>query len=327
MTVNNVLRVAREDLEKVLEELSRIYSSRSQGSEELRPSIRTLKGEIKGYPVKASRLRSIEPIPHRRPVLAVDASLKILFDLGSCKVLVARVVAGIWRGASRLRSPEPVDRMTVAWSKDEAADWLLRIELKAAIDGLSLLGWNGICLLDRGLIPPPKASTASRLMIRQLISKAEKRHVLVAGFCKKSGVKLASGESLIGYVSAMADRILPETAWLYHPVFPERALREFGCDLAVVKLDCFSDTAFRADLANYRDLDWAVSELAYLGDDAAPGYPYPLRGVHEEAKISREELELLRSALADLLKEEGVLSRIAVNARVSGFKERYLWGW
>ena len=57
-----------------------------------------------------------------------------------------------------------------------------------------------------------------------------------------------------------------------------------------------------------------------------PGYPYPLRAVHEMAKISENELEVDRMLFLEILKDKSFEKDFLSDLKSSSFREKYLWG-
>ncbi len=282
--------------------------------------------KIAGLPISKSRFRYLEPIPHRKKILSVDAGAKILFNLGTAKIIVAKVVAGVWRGTWRTRTYGPVKRMTVVANLREAAEWLLRIELEAAISLAKGLGSNNYVLLDRPLTLSSRVSDHTRFIYNKLFST----NLSIVGVCKKSSIKVVTGESLLGYLNLLGEKIYRDMPWYYHPIFqlskPPRWMRG---TIAVAK---FSGASIPLRL----DIDWktyekygvehVLGELAYLQDTASPGYPYPLKAVHELSRISDNELEMDKLLLLEELRDSGLDKRLLSDARTAGFRKTYLWG-
>jgi len=286
---------------------------------------------VRGLPVSDSRLKYLEPIQHRRRVAAVDASIKTLFDLGSARIVESKVVAGVWRGFERESVIGPYKRLALVRDKEEAGEWLLRVELEFAYRVAQRLRAGDYLLLDRGLAIPPylKDSTVRTFnkLERLLVSKG----VVLVGISKKCRIKLNTGESLIGYVVSLAERRLPGVSWYYYPVFSESAMPEwmYG-EIVIAKFSEFSEAAFRVDLSEQclrtRDMERVMGELAFIQDLATPGYPYPLKAVHDMSRIGDHEADLDRLRLLEIIRREKLDKFFAADLQSTAFKEKYLWG-
>ncbi|RLE70155.1 MAG: hypothetical protein DRJ37_06940 [Thermoprotei archaeon] len=62
-----------------------------------------------------------------------------------------------------------------------------------------------------------------------------------------------------------------------------------------------------------------------MQDLATPGYPYPLKAVHLESRITDSELEIDRAMFLEILKEEGLYEEFISDLHGADFKERHLW--
>ena len=327
---------SKPDLLMVLDRLREIYGLDGapllpEVSRKPRPVLMLGGRRVLGPPIDPSRLRYLEPLPHRRKVLAVDASAKVLFDLGPFKLVEAKVVVGIWRGLSRLYVYGPKKRLALISSREEGAEWLLRIEVEAAAKLSKHLGRGDYVLLDRSLSAPPMLRRSTRELFDKLDRKLSSRGAVLVGITKRSRLSLNTGEGLIGYLISLADRVYKGLPWYYHPVFREVELPPwFLGDLAVAKFSEACENAFRVDISRRaledRPVSVVVAELAYLQDMATPGYPYPLKAVHDMARISEHELGVDRLLFLEALSEVGLEKRFLASVRSASFKERYLWG-
>ena len=153
----------------------------------------------------------------------------------------------------------------------------------------------------------------------------------LVGIPKNSRLPLDTGENLLGYLSKMAGRRLRGVGWFYYPVFrPERLPAWMLGEVSIVKFSGMDDSVFRVDLSRRalvrRDPEDILGELAFLQDFAVPGYPYPLKAVHEESRMSQGEVELDRLLLMEMLGKEGLETSVLVDSRSVNFKERVIWG-
>jgi len=316
----------RVDLELLVLKLRELYSS-SSSDKLLFPVVKIGKVEVRGPPINERFLRYLEPIPSKKRFLALDASLKVLLDLNFCKVVVAKVSVGIWYKGRRIFSPEPRIRVAVVKNKSEAGEWLLGVELEEASRHVSRLRTGDYCLLDRGFIAYPRMSTSLKLIVKRTIEKSIDLGVLLVGIPKKSSVKLNNGLNALSLIARIAHKRFPDMAWYYYPLLEERRGLTFGSS-AVVKFSEESNVVFRADLIGGEfDVGVVLGEISYLQDISLPGYPYPLKAVHEEARISDFELDCLRGMILDLLEGEGLIGYVVDDLNTTSFKERYLWGW
>ena len=327
----------KSDVLLLLEDLRKMYMGASSQLTLLGrqaspyPLMRTAGRVIRGLPVLDSRLRFLEPIPHRRRVAAVDASIKTLFDLGAARVVESKVVAGVWKGFERYVVLGPYKRLALVRDRVEAGEWLLRIELELALRVLQRLGPSDYLLLDRALVAPPSLRDSTQRVFRKLERLASAKGVALVGIVKRSRLKLNTGESLIGYVVALAERRLPGVAWYYHPVFKESLLPEWMLgDVFVVRFSELAEGAFRVDVSrrylSSRDWERVMGELAFVQDLATPGYPYPLKAVHDMARIGDHEAELDKLRILEILRSEGLEHYFLADLKSATFKERSLWG-
>jgi len=316
----------RVDLELVILKLRELYLSKSQ-EEAVFPIVKVGRTIVKGPLIRETYLRYLESIPNRRKFLALDSSLKVLFDLGFCKLIVAKVSVGIWYRGRRVYWPEPRIRVNVVKSKREAGEWLLGIELEEVTRHLNKLGIRDYCLLDRGLITYPSTSRTLKLVAKRLVEKSIKRGITLIGIPKRCSIKLSNGLNALSFIARMANRKFPDMPWYYHPLLRGTPELLFESS-AVARFSEDSNAVFRVDLVGEEiDVAVALGEVSYLQDSSLPGYPYPLKAVHDEARISEFELEHLRGVVLDILGEEDLLDYILGDLNTTSFKERYLWGW
>ncbi|OYT30591.1 MAG: hypothetical protein B6U94_06410 [Thermofilum sp. ex4484_79] len=332
------LGVSLTDLRMVLDRLRRIYEYRSKVIEftitgepivSPYPVLKVCGRVVRGYTISESRLRSIEPIPHRKRVLTADASMKTLFDLGNMKIVVAKVALGVWRGVSRIYTSQPLRRLAIVSTRQEAAEWLLRIELEAIMGNMHRIGVNDYCILDRGLMAVPAFRSSTRMLFEKLDVMAYRRGAILVGISKSSQISLNTGESLIGYLIRFASKRLPYTPWYYYPVFRSSNMPPWYIgEISVAKFDGWSENAFRVDISKNslksRYVETIMGEIAYMQDPGTPGYPYPVKGVHRESKISRDELEVLRMSFLEVLREEKLYDKFTSDLGTASFREKYL---
>ncbi|MEM2245085.1 MAG: DNA double-strand break repair nuclease NurA [Thermofilum sp.] len=315
------------DVKMLVEKLAEIYR---QGG---KPVQLTLTGEparphpvlklggltIRGPPVSETRFRAIEEVPHNFTVFAVDAAARLLFDAGPYKIVSAKVVAGVWRGLERLRIIGPVKRIALFESLQDAGDWLAAVELEAAYR-FARENPGAFFLMDRPLAAP--AASRARRALKALTERSWR----VIGLPKSTSVKVSTGEGLAGYLSKLAGRVLAGLPWVYYPVVEQPKL---GLAVAAVKL-ASSGPVFRLDLtwrmAESYDVADVAGMLAYLQDFSSPGYPLPLKIVHELSRISGDELEMDRALFLEEVSLTGVARSLLEDAAGSEFKTRYLWG-
>ena len=277
---------------------------------------------IKGPPISETRFRAVEEVPHKETVVSVDAAARILFDAGSFKIVSAKVAGGVWRGVERVKLMDTIKRVKVVESLDEAADWLAEVELEA-VAGLVKNYPGALVLLDRPLVF--RSGTLSAKAYRRLVE----RDWRVVGMPKSSSIRLSSGESALGYVSRLGSKMFRDMAWSYYPLIEDEKL---GIGIGAVKLSP-SGPVFRLDVAwelSLRaDFEYLSGMLAYLQDFTSPGYPLPLKIVHNLSRISDDELSMDRELL---LEELGISSKASIASKLledsggSEFKAKYLWG-
>lgn len=274
---------------------------------------------VRGPPISETRLRAVEEVPHNFTVFAVDAAARVLFSAGPYIIVSAKVVAGVWKGLERLRIIGPVKRIALFESLRDAGDWLASVELEAAYR-FARENPGAFFLLDRPLVPPP--GSRAHKVYKALSERAWR----LIGLPKSSGMKTSTGEGLAGYLSKIASRVLGDLPWVYYPV---AELPKLGLAVAAVRLAPRSPV-FRLDLS------WKVAEmydaadvagmLAYLQDFSSPGYPLPLKIVHELSRISGDELEMDRALFLEEVNVTGVARDLLEDAAGSEFKVKYLWG-
>ncbi|RLE89726.1 MAG: hypothetical protein DRJ49_02090 [Thermoprotei archaeon] len=285
---------------------------------------------LRGYYISYSRFRTLDPIPHARRVLAVDASIKVLYNCGPYKIVVSKIVWGLWKGFNKRLGGRRY-AITVVWSKSEAAEWLLKVELQEILKRVNLVGRGDYVLLDRALMAVPALRRFTRERFERLDKFVNLRGAILIGVCKSSRLKLNTGEGLIGYLAYLAERRLRGVAWYYYPVFRPSTLPPWYIgDIVIARLNEDSEEVFRIDISRRsllsREIEIILGEIAFLQDHGTPGYPYPLKGVHDESKISDDELRWIALRFLDELKEKNLLEKFIATTRSTSFKERYLWG-
>jgi hypothetical protein len=330
----------RADIEILAEKLKRIFEDRRRylqvtldGTVVTKPvPILTLFGRVvRGLPVDASRLRVLEPVPHAKLTLAVDASAKVLFNLGATAIIESKVVAVAYRGVKRI-GERKVKRAALVSTKFEAAEWLTRIEYETALKALAELAGSGYLLLDRSLTAAPLYRPSTRELIAKVERRALASGLVPVGIPKRTKLALDTGEGALGYISRIASKRLGGYAFYYYPLFREESLPPWMLGSpAVAKLSELSKSVLRIDVSRRAlarlDCGDALGDIAFLQDPSNPGYPYPLKAAHEESRIGESELEVDRMALTELLREWGVGDQLlAQSAAYTSFKEKSLWG-
>ncbi|MEM1538206.1 MAG: DNA double-strand break repair nuclease NurA [Candidatus Nezhaarchaeales archaeon] len=322
----------------VIEQLHRLYSRprltgrtlMGEALDDLFPVLQVKGRLLRGLPVKDYRFHVITLLPATCNILAVDASMKTAFDCGSFKVVVVKVAAAIWSGKSRIHRFEPLKRFALVRSKLEVEELMMSMELEVALTASDRLRTGDLCVLDRALMAIPALKSSTKTLLEELDFKLNTRGVSLLGVSKSSKMELNNGEPLIGHLLHRANRILNSCPWYYYPIFKELQYPSWYVGIPVVaKLDGESSYAFRVDVSRRSlrrsGLEVCLGMLASLQDPSTPGYPYPLRGVHEDAKIGRNELGMDRMVFLEALKEAGILSRFLADLKATGFKEEGLW--
>lgn len=330
----------RADVEILAERLRRIFEERKRsvqvtldGVVVTKPvPVLSLFGRvIRGIPVDASKLRVLEPLPHRKLVVAADASAKILFNLGAAIVVESRVVVVAFRGVKRVWE-RSAKRVALVTGRFEAAEWLARVEYEAAVKALADLAGAGYLLMDRSLTAAPLYRLTTRELIRKVEARALALGLIPIGVPKRTRLALDTGEGALGYIARMAEKSLGGAAWCYYPLFKEEGLPPWMLGApSVARLSELSRSVLRFDvsrraLARY-DCGEVLGEIASLQDPSSPGYPYPLKAAHDASRISEREVEADRIALLELMRDWGVEEKLfADSAAYASFKERGLWG-
>ncbi|RLE44138.1 hypothetical protein DRJ16_02805 [Candidatus Woesearchaeota archaeon] len=339
MTQIATIAFSQSDLRLVIEHLRDIYINRKKiltytlyGEPVLRPHPYTKIGgrKIRGPPISESYLRSFDIVEHYSPVIAVDASIKTLLNLGSFRIVVSKVVAGLWKGIKRKALLGPYKRIRVIEDKEEAGEWLLRLELEIAIKAARRFEAR-YCLLDRSLVFPPSLKESTFKLAQKLDNLISAKNGYLVGVVKSSKLSLNTGESLIGYLISMAGARLRGLTWYYHPVFREHILPDwFIGDIVVARLSESIENALRIDISRKTlrkiPLERIIGELAFMQDIATPGYPYPLKAVHNLATISDSELQMDKIILLDILEKEGLGKCVFSSLSACNFREKYFWG-
>lgn len=277
---------------------------------------------VRGPPISESRFRILDEIPHNFPVISVDAAARVLFDAGTYKIIAAKVVAGVWQGVERIRLVGPYKRIQLFDDLRSAGDWLAEVELEAVLRLVREYP-NSFVLLDRPLVfsPGTRAEKAYIMLMR--------RNWRIIGMPKSTSLRVSNGESLVGYLYRMGERYFKNLPWVYYPVVETSNLQKGGLSISVARLSERAppfriDTPY--DMAERLDAVEIAGMLAYLQDFSSPGYPLPLKIVHELSRISDDELELDRSLLVEDLSLSGVSTRMLEDAAGSEYKNRYIWG-
>jgi len=152
-------------------------------------------------------------------------------------------------------------------------DWLEWEAVAASVEAASP---SGLVLVDGDLQPDWRISSA---WLEQLLSRAEARHVVVAGVTKHTSLTWG-GAPLPGRLERIADDELGPRACWWAPVGRTRPDVGAGIRVVVARLDPDARFSFRIDLPGALvddDVPRVLGHLSSLSDDAAfPGYPYPL---------------------------------------------------
>jgi len=330
----------RADVELLAQRLRRIFEERQRvvqlsldGTVVTKPvpTLRLFGRVIRGLPVDASKLRVLEPIPHRKLVVAVDASAKVLFNLGPFLIVESRVVVVAFRGARRV-GERTAKRVALVSSRFEAAEWLTRIEYEAVAKALPSLGGGGYLLVDRSLVVSPLYRPSTRELVRKVERAALSLGLIPVGIPKRTRLALDSGEGALGYIANLAERSLRGVPWYYYPLFKPESLPPWVLGApAVAKLSELCSSVLRVDISRAAltryECGEVLGELAALQDPSSPGYPYPLKAAHEASRIGESEVEADRIVLVELMKEWGVGGRLLADAAAyASFKDRSLWG-
>jgi len=328
-----------EDFEVIVEELSRMFKGKVEAPQwtltgELitnpYPVIRDRGKIIRGIPIRIENFHKLEVRKHSRKVLSIDASLKILFDCGTFQIALAKVSCSIWMGRQRIYEAEPNIRAKLVRSRLEAMEFLFNIEVESAISAASRLSRGDYCILDRPLIAIPAYKEGTRRILDRLCEHFHMKGVRLIGITKASKLEVNTGESLLGYLLHKSSDLLADSAWYYYPIFRLRQYPKWYLGaITIVKFAPDTDHIFRVDV-NRRDVIESnvigeyLSEIAYLQDPATPGYPYPLKSCHDEAKIGKQELAYLRLTFLESL-NPSLRSRFISNLKSTSFKEEKLW--
>ncbi|MGB9709677.1 MAG: DNA double-strand break repair nuclease NurA [Infirmifilum sp.] len=278
--------------------------------------------KVRGPPISEARFRVLEEIPHDFEVVAVDAAARILFDAGSYKIVAAKVVAGVWKGVQRIKLLGPYKRLQLFDDLKQAGDWLAEVELEAVLR-LAREHNSSFILLDRPLVfsRGSRAARAYEMILR--------KNWRIIGIPKTTSLKVSSGESLVGYLYRLGEKYFKGLPWVYYPVFESSKIQPGGLSVSVARLSGEAPP-FRVDtpfvMAERLDAEETASILAYLQDFSSPGYPLPLKIVHELSRISENELDLDRSLLMEDLSRSGLSVRLVEDAAGSEYKSRYIWG-
>ena len=330
----------RADVEVLAEKLRRIFEERRRSVQVTLdglvvakpvPVLNLFGRVVRGIPVDSSKLRVLEPLPHRKLVVAADASAKILFNLGAVMIVESRVVVVAFRGIKRVWE-RAAKRVSLVAGRFEAAEWLTRVEYEAVAKALAELSGAGYLLMDRSLTVAPLYRLTTRELVRKVEARALALGLTPVGVLKRTRLALDTGEGALGYIARMAEKSLGGAAWYYYPLFKEEGLPPWMLGApAAAKLSELSRSVLRIDVSRRAlarfDCGEVLGEIAALQDPSSPGYPYPLKAAHEAARISEREVEADRIVLLDLMRDWGVEEKLfADSAAYASFKERGLWG-
>ncbi|MEM1545464.1 MAG: hypothetical protein QXY40_01695 [Candidatus Methanomethylicia archaeon] len=316
------MRGLTESIDVIVDEIVNIFNidSRHGG---IRPILKIKGKTLYGFEIHDSYFHDLTPTPHDRGVLCVDASVKKIFDLGSLQIICIKVAWGLWRGRNKVNSSSK-RVFSIVNGKVEALSLLRSVEAETILLNSTLLRSGDICILDRPLMAIPTFKKSSFDVLASLENKLSNRGIILVGLCKSTQLKLENGESIVGYLMFRRR----EKPWLYYPVFEDT----YPWILGRIVIACFNNVeyAFRVDISpsisSIQDIKKILSYIAYLQDSAYPGYPYPPLHVHNEAKISDSEIEVLRERIVEQLEEKAFLKRFLGSVRSGEFREDILWG-
>jgi len=340
MTESILLGFRRSDIALIFDKLRKIYVDNRriiqytlEGYPILNPYpvLKIKNKEVKGVVIQREYFRYLNEIPHNKKILSVDASIKVLFNLGTMRIVEAKVAAGVWQGLNKAKIRGPVKRLTIIEKKEEAAEWLMRIEFEEIMKLSYLISPGDIVILDRSLSIPPLLKKSTRNLVETLDKIVSSKGGILVGLTKSSKLSLNTGESVVGYLINLGEKIYRGLPWFYHPLFREDSLPKwFLGDIVVAKLSELGENAFRIDISRKSLKRYSIEEilgkLSFVQDIAIPGYPYPLKAVHELAKISDNELEVDKMLFLDILKDKSFENDFLSDLKSANFRERYLWG-
>lgn len=334
------MKLPLDDFNKIAEDLKVIFRGRIESPQwtltgELitnpYPVLKVRGRIIRGISIKKENFHKLTIKEHSKNVLSVDASLKTLFDCGTFQIALAKISCSIWRRRRRIFDLEPILRVKMVRSKLEAMEFLFNIEVETVLSFSNRLSRGDYCILDRALMAVPAYKESTRRVLDELCEKLSLRNVRLIGISKSSQLELNTGESLLGHLLHRSKEIFSDSSWYYYPIFRVGQYPKWYLGvITVVKFSADSDHVFRVDI-NRRDatkieaIGEILGEIAYLQDPAIPGYPYPPRSSHEEAKIGRQELAYLRLIFLEKLEEEGLTERFIANVKSKSFREDKLW--
>lgn len=128
--------------------------------------------------------------------------------------------------------------------------------------------------------------------------RAQRNGVVFSGLAKTSRIYTSTGNTLVGVVKRVGDRVMAGEPWYYHPVADIERV-DHPAEIFMVKLHPESDYVFRyeilkrqAEQRSREELEEILGELARNSRDASfPGYPYGLVDADRFARVRRSELE------------------------------------
>lgn len=286
---------------------------------------------VRGPSIDDFIFKELKPLPNDKQFLSVDASFKPLFDCGSFKVIVVKSAAVVWRWRKPVRRFKPYKQYVVALKRVEVEEALLVAELRLASRVSEILEEGDYCVLDRPLMAVPALKEDTRRFMESFDRELGDKGIVVMGVCKSSKMKLNTGEPLLGYLNFRSSYILKGRAWWYYPLFKSSQYPSWYVgEPCAVKFDGGAEHVLRVDVGRRAlkkgYLEAYLGELSFLQDAATPGYPYPIRGAHEEAKLSRYEIEIDKLIFLERLRKKGLMERFLADVRSASFREEAFQG-
>ena len=162
-------------------------------------------------------------------------------------------------------------------------------EIKVAEEAVDLLSGGDVIVRDGDL----KAATVfERDYFDSLYQKARDKGIIVSGLSKTSGLFTDKGKSLLFALGSIA----PEGEWYYHPIV-DITNDMHKADMYIVKLNSKSDYVFKFEIL--KESKYEADEILSLlkensSDPVFFGYPYGLIEADRFARVSNEEIEVLR---------------------------------
>ncbi|RLF23840.1 MAG: hypothetical protein DRN15_01840 [Thermoprotei archaeon] len=280
-------RQLMEDIERAIKTLS-VTRQHSSFTQPFVPLFKLRRKSIEGEEVFIDSFRPLRRIRHNKTVAAVDSSLKLIMDLGAFKIYLVKIAGAVFRGAIHEKSTIML-RLGLVTSREEALRLMMKYERQVAAE---LLEENApsYLMLDGSLNPIVEGLKEDSLI--RLLEKAEEYGCRVLAFAKSS--RIVYDDVPISLILDFMARHLGLSSWICYPLLHRGRLT-----VAMVKLSPDSRRIFRLDIWGLGDVLTIASEIAYLQDDALPGYPYPLVRAHRDSRIEKAEAEYVRCILEE----------------------------